>query len=329
MPSAIFSACWATLMTSEHLLPGLVVFADSLLRVHASRYPLVVMVTPNLSARALAILARIRNVVVRPVEPIYPPTKGTHLATERFHEVWTKLRAWQLEEYDRVVLVDSDMLVRRNMDELLQHPDVFGSEDRDVIASALACTCNPAKVPTYPKEWTPENCGYTPQAHPQSLLSPPPMTASSLATHRLINSGLVVLRPSTATLEAMLVCIATDARIALYRFPDQDFLAEFFYDRIRTLPWCYNALKKLRIVHPNVWRDEEAVNVHYILDKPWKLGRPGMPRNPEDPDALTHSWWWDAFDRLRLPKNHNAPDASFAIDTKDWKEVVEKYVALD
>ncbi|EPQ28292.1 uncharacterized protein PFL1_04119 [Pseudozyma flocculosa PF-1] len=335
-PSAIPSderACWATLMTSEHLLPGLVVFADSLLRTHASRYPLVVMTTSKLSHRALAVLAAIRNVVVRPVEPIYPQLAGTHLATPRFGEVWTKLRVWDLDEYDRVVLVDSDMLVTRNMDELMLDDTVFaphGAPDKadQWIASSFACTCNPNRIKTYPDDWIPANCGYTPQSHPSALTSPLQPTASSPPTHRLINSGLVVLRPDSTTLRRMIERINTDPRVVAYRFPDQDFLADWFEDRVKILPWTYNALKKLKTVHPNIWRDQEVRNVHYILDKPWKLGRPGTPANPKDIDAEIHSWWWDAFDRLRQPARYNSKDGSFAISSDDWRECVESYVTL-
>lgn len=39
-------------MTGEKYLPGLAVFSESLLRTHGSKFPLVVMATPGLSARA-------------------------------------------------------------------------------------------------------------------------------------------------------------------------------------------------------------------------------------------------------------------------------------
>lgn len=178
----------------------------------------------------------------------------------------------------------------------------------------------------------PANCGFTPQTHPSSLSSPPQPTASSPRTHKLINSGLVVLRPSSAVLASMMDVINTDARVASYRFPDQDFLADWYGDRsrLRILPWCYNALKKLRVVHPAIWRDAEVRNVHYILDKPWNLGRPGGQANPHDPDHVTHTWWWEAFDHLRDEKNHNDPHPHglFHITQDDWALGVEKYVNL-
>lgn len=82
------------------------------------------------------------------------PGKAKQLAENRFAEVWTKLRAWDLEEYDRVVLVDSDMLVRANMDELFEMElPSNGPQGKEGIAATFACTCNPAKIKTYPATW--------------------------------------------------------------------------------------------------------------------------------------------------------------------------------
>ena len=48
----------------------------------------------------------------------------------------------------RVVMIDADMIIRRNMDELmdLSLPD-------DWIAAAHVCACNPRKLPHYPSDW--------------------------------------------------------------------------------------------------------------------------------------------------------------------------------
>lgn len=48
----------------------------------------------------------------------------------------------------RLVLLDSDMLVLRNMDELMTIPLEEGW-----IAAGHACTCNPRKLAHYPPEW--------------------------------------------------------------------------------------------------------------------------------------------------------------------------------
>ncbi len=52
--------------------------------------------------------------------------------------------------------LDSDMMVMRNMDELmdieLDAPDSEGKGNR-VFAASHACVCNPKKKPHYPKDW--------------------------------------------------------------------------------------------------------------------------------------------------------------------------------
>lgn len=61
---------------------------------------------------------------------------------------------FSLVEYDRVVLLDGDMLVRRNMDELMEL-ELDGPEDEGdrVFAASHACACNPLKKSHYPKAW--------------------------------------------------------------------------------------------------------------------------------------------------------------------------------
>lgn len=331
---------WATLLTSEHLLPGLVVFAHSLLVSQSSRYPLVIMATSKLSPRARAILFTMLptgRIIIRDIEPIYPSSVATGLAYARFNEVWTKLRAFELTEYERIALVDSDMLVRRNMDELFEDPYVFGKEggEEEWIGASWACTCNPNRIATYPDNWIPANCGFTNQSLPEAAQSStvPQPALTTPRPGKLINSGLVILTPSQKTMDEMVQVINTDPRIPEYRFPDQDFLADFFTSpptrHIRYLPYKYNALKKLRSVHKNIWQDAEATNIHYILDKPWSLGRPGGRANPQgkDADAEIHAWWWNVFDQVKAQNGKSK--AGIRIDQDDWSECVEKYMTLD
>ena len=63
--------------------------------------------------------------------------------------------------------------------------------------------------------------------------------------------------------------------------------------RANVRPYIYNALKTLRTAHPQIWKDEEVKNVHYILAKPWddKFGEESL----ED----THTWWWKVDEERR------------------------------
>ncbi|KAI9457740.1 nucleotide-diphospho-sugar transferase [Russula earlei] len=284
-------AAYVTLLTKDSYLPGALALERSLKSV-ASRYPLVLLVTPTLPQRTRDALSR-RNVQFREIQPLQPEG-GSILAThdERFADTWSKLRVFELIEFDRVVLMDSDMLVLRNMDELME----IGLP-ADWIAAAHVCACNPRKFAHYPVDWIPTNCPYTPLVHPSGHTQPLSIQPSSPRPHTLLNSGLVVLTPSATLARAIVDFLRESPLVPTFIFPDQDALAAFFQGRWKPLPWVYNALKTLRVIHKNIWRDEEVRCLHYILsDKPWNA----RVREGDIVGDMTEvdKWWWECFDSL-------------------------------
>ncbi|GAA5963268.1 hypothetical protein JCM3765_005782 [Sporobolomyces pararoseus] len=276
---------WVTLLTKTSYLQGCLVLHHSLQRVK-SKYPLVVFATPELPEEARSILQR-KGIRVRDIKYIDPPKQGKELDEhdQRFADTWTKLRCFEMTEYERVVMLDSDMIVTRNMDELMDLPLEAGW-----IAAAHACTCNPKKLSHYPSDWIPENCGHT-----QAVFTTPlAVEKFTKPTHSRLNSGLVVLQPSAETFSQILDFLYNDPRVSNYGFPDQDLLADFFHGKFLPISYRYNALKTLRYCHKEMWRDEDVKNVHLILKKPW------YNQLPEgDPDYETHKWWWDAFEEVK------------------------------
>lgn len=207
------------------------------------------------------------------------------------------------------MLLDSDMIVKKNMDELMSLDLPMGW-----IAAVHACACNPRRFDHYPKDWSvarpapgeadtrnewfrrvPENCAYTPLAHPACMTRASPITAKSPRPYRLLNSGNVVLRPSRQQFDAVARFLATSELVPRFTFPDQDLLAKVYEGKWRPLPYVYNSMKSVRIVHPRVWRDEDVKCLHYALpDKPWH----DLPVE-NDPYGDLNKWWWKEFELVR------------------------------
>jgi alpha-N-acetylglucosamine transferase len=140
------------------------------------------MVTPTLDKQSRDVIAGrgMEMVEVESLRPVDEGANGGGGVFERFGDTWTKLRAFELVQWEvsrrsspsrlrlpihaflpklqpppcssssqRVVLLDCDMIVLQNMDELMTLP----LPSTEWIAAAHACTCNPRKIPTYPEDW--------------------------------------------------------------------------------------------------------------------------------------------------------------------------------
>jgi inositol 3-alpha-galactosyltransferase len=264
--------------------------------------------------------SRLSNFHLLKVDTLAPPNASTNLIAERFRDTWTKLRVFQMYGWDRLCWLDADMLVFKNVDAVFDTEMGPESERGRWIAANHVCVCNLDHDSWAPETWKPENCAFNGFEHPAALAEAPPVPKSGTGkdTHRLLNGGLFLFDPSKELWEEMLNTLNTDDSINDFMFPDQDFLAYFFLDRWKPLPWYYNALKTWRYWHPKLWRDEEVGILHYIVDKPWnsrveivKEEKNGVENGQLDgvvdikekkvagylgKDGETHSWWWDCYE---------------------------------
>jgi glycogenin glucosyltransferase len=116
-----------TLCGGDAYLPGIEALGRSLLETGSS-VPRVVMVTPDVSTRARESL-RAQDWQVMEVEPIDSPTPDTAQLYPRFALTFTKLRAFGLEGFDKIVLLDADTVVLRNIDDLFERPSFAAAPD--------------------------------------------------------------------------------------------------------------------------------------------------------------------------------------------------------
>jgi hypothetical protein len=145
---------WTTLITNTAYLSGLLTL-DYSLKGAKSAYPLVALYTDTFPPEGHAALDA-RGIPKQHVPYLLPAAGKDYSNDPRFYDCWSKLTPFSLTEFDRVVQLDSDMLVLQNMDELmdleLDAPEVGGKGDR-VFAASHACVCNPLKKGHYPKDW--------------------------------------------------------------------------------------------------------------------------------------------------------------------------------
>lgn len=135
-------------------LPGLPVL-DYLLKRAGSRYLLVALYTEAFPDEGH------RTLVARGIQkqrgPYLLPTQHKDFTSDPcFYDCWSKLTPFNLVQFDRVVQLDSDVLVLQNMDALmdleLDSPKSAGKGDR-VFATSHACVRNPLNKLHYPNDW--------------------------------------------------------------------------------------------------------------------------------------------------------------------------------
>ncbi|KAI5793076.1 nucleotide-diphospho-sugar transferase [Geopyxis carbonaria] len=289
---------WTTLITNVQFIPGLLVLDYSLKRA-GSKYPLLALYTDTLEPAGHAALDK-RGIAKQRVEYVIPALEKDYSNDTRFYHCWSKLQPFGLTEYERIVQLDSDMLVRQNMDELMEMD--LGD---NVFGAAHACVCNPLKRKHYPADWIPENCGFT--AHRGNRAEAAETGASCTFGLGHCNGGNLIVQPSAENYAKICAALADPSKTGSYDFADQSLLSDVFEGRWLPLSYKYNALKTMRECHAEIWDDDVVKNVHYILmPKPWE-----QRDNPQW--EVTHKWWWEVDDERRAKEKEMGIEDEFSV----------------
>lgn len=117
----------STLCNGDGYVPGVEALGKSL-QAHGAQAARVVLVTPDVSDEARSRLVS-ADWQIRDIEPLENPNPKTAQLFERFQGVYTKLRAWELTEFDKIVLMDADTITLQNIDDLFGRPGLAAGPD--------------------------------------------------------------------------------------------------------------------------------------------------------------------------------------------------------
>lgn len=119
---------YATVLTGgDAYLPGVEALGQSI-RASGSEVPRVVMVTPDVDPDTRETLAG-QGWITHDIDPVANPNPAANHLFSRFAHVFTKLRAWELTRYDKIVLLDADTIVVQRIDDLFDRPGIAAAPD--------------------------------------------------------------------------------------------------------------------------------------------------------------------------------------------------------
>lgn len=125
---------YITLLSNDNYVPGVVLLKATLDAVN-TKYPLIVLLPNKLSDASMDVLNKL-GVETRVIDKIYMPEQiyeHNKQTNPRQAEIWkdtlSKFVTWTFEEFDKIILIDCDVLILRNLDDLFEKPHLTAALD--------------------------------------------------------------------------------------------------------------------------------------------------------------------------------------------------------
>jgi alpha-N-acetylglucosamine transferase len=153
----------------------------------------VVMVTPSVSASRIARLKK-DGATVLPVAALHAEWLKKTQHEKRWDELMAKLRAWQLTQYSRLLLLDGDIILQKPLDDIFADPgaQITKSLDPKSVKNKNAV---PKDAPPLPEHYLLGGLGETHNhIHPY-----PPTWDDGLQKRGYFNAGFFMLHPNNAS----------------------------------------------------------------------------------------------------------------------------------
>ena len=219
-------------------LAGALVLGYSLMKTNTA-HDRVILVTPDVSDEYRSYL---KPVYTHIIDIDYVQVSSEIFSDEdtRFRDVFTKLQALSLIQYDKIILLDLDMIITRNIDHLFR------------LQPPAACL----------KKY------YVPYG---KLIPAKMMCGPNNSLKNSINAGLMLLKPDSKEWTDIQTDISANRQLNKYRYPEQDYLSLRYCGKWTSITFNYNfqfgltnRVKKCR------YTIEDVYVIHYSSSyKPW------------------------------------------------------------
>jgi lipopolysaccharide biosynthesis glycosyltransferase len=218
-------------------LTGALVLGYSLMKTNTP-YDRIIMVTPDVSGEYKFYLRTIYT-HVQEIEYIEVSSEIFSEENTRFRDVFTKLECLSLMQYDKIILLDSDMIIAKNMDHLFK------------LNAPAACL---------KKNYI-----------PYGKLIPSNMICSGNKLVGSINAGLMLLKPDNNELENIKKDISKNTQLNKYKYPEQDYLSLRYCGKWTSISFNYNfqfgLTNRVKKCH---YKINDIYVIHYSSSyKPW------------------------------------------------------------
>lgn len=123
---------YVTVLSTENYIEG-VLTLDRALKKVSSKYPLYVLLSNNISAETEKMLRKFNIPTIRKPEVSIPEEIiNRNVSTEkgRWNYTFEKLNIFELTEFEKIVFLDSDLFITKNIDELFEKPHMSAVIDK-------------------------------------------------------------------------------------------------------------------------------------------------------------------------------------------------------
>lgn len=187
----------------------------------------------------------------------------------RWYGVFNKIYAFYLDEYEKILLMDTDMLIMKSEKILTETNAVPSFCMTDEIFEKYEAPC----AMVYDKEYIMTSGKKIPSKLIEDHLK------EKIST---LNAGVMLIKPSKSVFKDMIWKLSTksDVKKEPCKFPEEGFLNMYFKERWTSLPMKYNLnplfceeMKEMKEICEMMkkMREEEIAVIHFAGYKPWIL----------------------------------------------------------